>query len=363
MFFLFFIVFFLVTPLQACGNREFAVTCDSVESAVVPTIHVNSWGIASAGFRICWGENEWGEAEEAYVSIIDYRAPEKSQLLLSEGVSQEKAVFFRKMHLDEVTLAPTILEKSLACSFSALYSLPKVSGPIADDSELLALMISTPGLIWTGSGISLQSGIPTLPALYAELELVPIPYTHSVEEEGLRKMAANIKECKPILFNFLRRVFAAKKTGIQPSAAHCSIGEILKLLELNPGGRTHYITSNLDGIEEDLGYAETVAFEAGESCASAFLKTKSSKSESAVFVPHWILVIGLRVDDYGIIQWATEKAIPIYYVNPNAPEFSNFTSQPTAPPRLLEVRWIKRDAQEYMPELLKRLKERVNSRD
>jgi hypothetical protein len=314
------------------------------------------WNIVSPAFQINWGMR----GEDTYISVIDCPSPSKSKLILSTEITAKNRELFERMHKKHLEEAPDDMQNfnRLASGIDYISSLRETLPIDKNDGLLLDLMSGSPGLIWTGSCISLHSGIPTLPELYRSLGLESIPHTHAVKEAGLRRLAANIDahDVQGILFDFLRGIFYSKKL---PSPAHYSIRDILKLL-----AGSHYITSNLDHLEDSLGYTETVEFEANESSSEPSLVIKSSKELSAPqslpesFIPSWVLMVGLRADDYGIAKWAVDKDIPIYYVNPNAPELSDLMCE-SETPRLLSVRWIQADAQEYLPNLLRRLCEKM----
>lgn len=319
----------------------------SSESAEIPSFSSpDEWRISSPAFEIYWGMN----GEDTYISVIDCRVPTGSTLILSDEITAENKTLFEEIHAKNLKEASDDTE-SFKDLTQKIASLAKPASPISDDSSLLDLMSHSPGLVWTGSGISLQSGIPTLPDLYGKLNLTPIPYTHAVEAAGLREMAADIGLYQEILFDFLRVIFHAKTLSIEPSPAHHSIGGILKLLPTS-----HYITSNLDHLEDSLGYTGTVKFEVKKPFSESSFIIKSSEVALGpqLFMPSWVLMVGLRADDYRIVSWATEKGIPIYYVNPNAPELCTFTGE-----SLLPVQWIRAYAQEYLPGLLERLRKKM----
>ena len=301
-------------------------------------VYPDRWCINSPGLSI-----EWGQAgNDRYISIIDPRTPKNSLLILPDDIEAKSKAAFDALHNERVNSIEAGAVEGMENSLKTLPSVSKQK-PVEDDTLVMALSEGT-GLIWTGAGISSISGIPTLLELYNTLGLRSIPFTHMVEEYNLRQMATRIYSFKmrEIMFNFLSGVF--KKSKHEPSPAHFAVKDILKLTG------SHYITSNLDHLEDDLGYGETVTFEAGDSVDTAILKTRSTNTE---FTPNWILIVDLRIDDYGIAEWAAHKNIPIYYVGPNPPELASMLSGKIS---LTPVMWVKADAQSYLPALLQALK-------
>jgi Sir2 family len=169
-----------------------------------------------------------------------------------------------------------------------------------------------------------------------------------------------------LLFNFLDKVHGV--TQVEPTPAHHAIKE---LLTCGPGA--DYITSNLDGLEKRIGYSETIQFnyeerrlerkkrESHESVTyEEMLEREKNESVTIVDDPQWLLMVGLRCDDYGIATWAEERAIPIFYVGPNAPELSNIgavvnkLAKGETPPQLRNInfKWLQFDAQSYLPDLV-----------
>lgn len=311
----------------------------TVFSASSSGVYPDKWSINSPGFSI-----EWGQAGNyRYISIIDCRTPKNCLLILPDDIAANSKAAFTKIHEDRTGAIET---DTIADMEAYLKTLPSVSKqkPVETDDDLIAAMLRGAGLIWTGAGISSRSGIPTLLELYKTLGLISVPFTHMVEEYGLRKMATRIYSFKmcDMLFDFLSGVF--KKRKHEPSPAHFAIKDILTVT------KAHYITSNLDHLEDEVGYGETVEFDAGEVIEQAILRTRSAKTE---FTPSWVLIVGLRIDDYGIAELATSKRIPIFYVGPNTPELACARSDKIS---LIPVTWVKADAQEYLPNLVQRLK-------
>lgn len=303
-------------------------------------VHPDRWCINSPGLSI-----EWGEAgNDKYISVVDCRDPDKSLLVLPDKITANSKKAFEKIHKER----KESVETDSITEFEAwLKNCPDISKqtPVEKDDGLVTAMIhgQDVGLIWTGAGISSRAGIPTLLELYKKLGLRSIPLTHMVEEYGLRVMATRIYygHVREIIFDFLGGIF--RKIKYEPSPAHIAVKDILTLTG------AHYITSNLDHLEDSLGYGETVEFKADDSVDKAVLRMRSSKEE---ITPKWVLIVGLRVDDYGIATWASYKRIPIYYVGPNIPELAVLSEKQS----LIAVDWVKADAQEYLPALVQRLK-------
>ena len=332
----FFLLFLAVIGCSAFGASEpIEAPMSWSENFSIYSIH--KWHIHSPGYSILWGQHERGRFV-AYVDSLN----EVSQLDILEGNDKEFLAYAQQL-LKDFKRGMMGSAQDAQLMVDALGALGEPSGPITDDSELVRAMGKSSGLIWTGAGISLAAGVPTLKSLYASLGLDYIPYTFMAEEAGLRKIDLSAEHTQRTLFNFLDSVHRAKAVGLKPSVAHHTIKKILDATG------SKYITSNLDGLEKASGYGETVKWNNYD--VPAFLKL--SKTDEP-FVPAWILMVGLSGDDYGIAGWASKQGIPIYYVGPNPPETVDL-QEFKAPAERINVHWVKADAQTYMPELYRKI--------
>ena len=313
------------------------------------------WSIGSAGYEIQWGIYKDG----GYIAAIDFRDPGKSRLIISPDVAKEAKEIFEKYYETQLAQNLDEVRDEGENLLGKAQSLKRIAhSPVENDAALLNLMRGAPGLIWTGSGISLSSGIPTLPTFYKSLGLVGVPYLHMVEEKSLRAM--NVEANQKLLFDFLSKVHEAAKLKLEPSPAHHAIKYLLEETQ------SHYATSNLDKLEKLLDYRETVTFDHENKALKILMFDKNNpylerKTLPDPFIPSWILMVGLRTDDYGIATWAEANKIPIYYVGPNAPELTNareilMPGNSNVSLRELSVQWIRDDAQVYMPALLAKLR-------
>jgi len=336
----------------------------SMQSSPADLYEWRIWG--AAGYVVKWGadKNDW------YIATIDNRDPGKSRLITSPNISVANKGKFEASYaeLQKEALGANLKEQETF--LEKIHSFKTIHLPVKNDDALLDSMAKAPGLIWTGSGISLASGIPTLPSFYRSLGLVGNHYTHEVEEQSLR--ALDVGANQKLLIDFLIQVHAPAKLEIKPSPAHIAIKGLLDET------KSQYITSNLDHLEDPLGYGETVTFDpeskilkilVSDDKGPCFEMVKHGDEESRLerktlsepFIPNWLLMVGLRIDDYGIAAWAEANKIPIYYVGPNPPELLNLHEAQDNLSLLsaLSVQWIKADAQTYLPALLERLQLKI----